>query len=253
MKSEYDPWYHPPTAPPADQPPPAGAPDPPPDITYDPGYNPNYGDIIKHDPGYLAARNAADYAASTGAATRRQTLRDALIRYGGLPAGFKDQYGDFDQATLELAKNNSHSILSQMAQNDKLQHMQLQKSLAARGMLQSSELGFGNDQLSQAYSQNQYDASNAFGSGAQNAIGQYTGILGQNARDLAAAIANASHDARANNQPRAAKTAHYNANLSTQWGRPIYEHKDEITGETTYYSRDGKEFKGTGAGGNWWN
>lgn len=246
--AEFDPWYHGPGSTGYTPPPPT--PDAPPshpdEIEYDHGYTPNYKDIIQHDPGYMAAMNAAEYGRASGAALRRQTLRDALIRYGGLPAGFKDAYGDLDEATQKLASGNQNSILSQLEKGYGQQKRGLRGNLAARGMLQSGELNYGDDQLTQGYAQQRYDAGNIFGDQAQGALRDYTGILGQNARDIAAALGQASSDARAYNKPRAARKAQYDSGYSQQWGRAIY--KDSTT--NVYYTQDGKVFT---PGGNWWS
>lgn len=196
---------------------------PPPSVTTNPGYTPNYPGIIQNDPGYLAARNAAQLAERNASAMRRQQLRDAIIRYGGI-GSFKDVYGDLDPSTLDLASKNSNSILAQMASNYGLSEHQFRAQLAARGALQSGELGYGQDQLDKSYAQQRYDAANNLGTDTANALNSYTGVLSQNAQSLAQALAQAEASSISNPlyQPRGATYANYDAGLSAKYGHPVY-------------------------------
>jgi hypothetical protein len=208
-----------PTAPPV-----TPAPPPPPgSITFG-GYTPDYGGLLGNDPGYLAAQAAARQAQAQAAAQRKQSLQQALIQYGGLPDGFNDQYGDFDQATLDAAKQNQYSTLATLARNYAQSGEQFKRSLAARGALQSGDLNYGQDQLDQAYGQQRYDAANAFGSQANQALAQYMGVLQGNAQSLAGAIQGAESNVSSNPayQPVAPTTANYDASSSAAYGQPIY-------------------------------
>lgn len=204
-----------------------------------PGYTPDYNALLGSDPGYLAAANAAQQANAQGAAARRAALRQLVIRYGGLPGGFGDVYGDVDQATLDAAKSNQFSALAQMKDNYTKSLDQFQRGLAARGMLQSGELGYGSDQLQRGEAQQEYDAANQFGDQAQGAINQYLGIVSGSNQNLAGAVSQAESNLISNPtyQPVAPTYADYDATSSAQYGQPIYKGEDG-----SLFTQDGNPF-----------
>lgn len=190
-----------------------------------PGYTPDWNGLVTSDPTYLSASANATNAQAQAAARRKQQLQQALIQYGGkLPAGFSDQYGDIDQATQDQASNNQFSTLANLARNYSKSEDQFKRSLAARGALQSGDLNYGEDQLQQAYGQQQYDAANAVGSQVNQALQGYTGTLGQNAENLTAAIQGAEGNVYSNPAYRTTEptTANYDAGNSAAYGQPIY-------------------------------
>jgi len=204
-----------------------------------PGYTPDYTQAIQNDPGYAGAQSAAQLAASNATAQRQAALRSAVIQYGGLPANFKDPYGDIDQATLDAAAANQYSTLAGVKRNYQQSVDQFRKALAARGALQSGDLGYGQDQLDTGYGQNEYDAANVFGGQGQSALNAYTGVLSANAQNLAQAIqgaaANAYNDP--NNKPVNAvpgTIAKRNAAASDQYGISLYD-----DGKGGYYDQNG--------------
>lgn len=204
-----------------------------------PAYTPDYGAAIQSDPGYASAQSAAQQAQATAQAQRQAALRAQVIQYGGLPDGFKDPYGDIDQATLDAAKGNQYSTLSGIKRNYDQSVSQFQRALAARGALQSGDLNYGQNQLDMGYGQNQYDAGNAFGNAGQGILNSYSGVLGSNAQNLAQAIqaasANAYNDPANRPQDATAGTqANRNASMSSQYGIDIYD-----DGSGNYYTRDG--------------
>lgn len=202
---------------------PTPAPPPPPKITTSPGFTPDYNALITSDPAYGTAQSAAQLAQSNASAARRAALRSAVIRYGGMPAGFTDQYGDLDQGTLDAAKNNQQSILANLAHDYAQSEEQFKRGLASRGALQSGDLNYGEDQLQRGYVQQQYDAANTVGDQAQQYLGQYAGVLGQNAQNMAQAVQGAESNVLANYKPSAASYADYGAAESAQYGQAIYK------------------------------
>lgn len=203
------------------------------------GYTPDYNNLITNDPAYQAAKAAADQAQANAGSMRKQQLRDALIRYGGLPSGFTDTYGDLDQATKDAAAANQNSTLAQLAANYGKSQEQFRRSLAARGALQSGDLNYGQDQLDQAYGQQRYDAANAFGNEANQALAAYMGVLQGNANSLAGAIGQAEGNVSSNPAytPTPSTTATYDAGVSGQAGQPVYS-----DGNGNYYTQDGNPF-----------
>jgi hypothetical protein len=203
------------------------------------GYTPNYQSLIENDPAYLAAKNAAAGAATTAAGRRTAALRSAFIRYGGVPSGFNDTYGDIDQTTRDAASGNQNSVLAQLAYNYKQSGEQFKRQLSARGMLQSGELGYGQDQLNRGYSQNQYEAGNSFLDEAGRDVTDYTGVLGQNAKDLSGAIGQAESNVYSNPayRPIEASYANYDPEMSSAFAMPIYKSDDG-----SWYRSDGNPF-----------
>lgn len=189
------------------------------------GYTPDYNALLTSDPQYLAAQAAATKSGADASAARRAALRQAVVRYGGMPAGFTDQYGDLDAGTLDLAKGNQQSVLANLATNYAQSEEQFKRGLAARGALQSGDLNYGEDQLSRGLAQQQYDAANQVGDQATGVMNQYTGVLNQNAQNMVGAIGSAESNVLANPayKPSAATHADYSASASAQYGQPIYD------------------------------
>jgi len=220
----------------------AGHPD---QIQISSGSTPDYASIIRNDPGYLAAQSAANEAAKGAVGTRQAALRQALIAYGGvMPGGFKDTYGDIDQATLDLAAHNQQSTLAGLARGLTQKTLDLRRSLAARGMLQSGDLGYGLNQLNTDYAQSQYNAAQDLSNTWNTAIGAYTGVLNTNRANLATALGQAESFAYQNYHPTSAQYANYDADSSAKYGKSIYKYEDPGTGQITYYTQDAKVFNG---------
>lgn len=205
-------------------------PDPGPnDITVggSPGSTPDYNAAIQADPGYAAAQSANQQAQANAQAQRQAALRSAVVQYGGLPSGWKDAYGDIDQATLDAATGNQYSTLANLRRSYDQSVSQFRRALAARGALQSGDLNYGQDQLDTGYGQSQYDAANQFGNAATGQLNAYAGVLDQNqarmAQAIQAAAANAYNDPA--NRPVAAtpgNTATRDAALSAAYGVDVY-------------------------------
>lgn len=242
------PWSAGPSGTPGDKrpPPSPAAPGYPPSINVGTNFTPNYPAIIRSDPGYIAATNAAKAAEATAAASRREAIRQQYIQYGGDLAGWTDKYGDIDQATRDLASKNQYSQLSQLARQLALNTRQTRQQLAARGMLQSGELSYGLDQLNTGFGQSRYDAGVALGNQFGQDINTYTGVLGQNARDMAAATQAAAANAYQNpaNRPTHAISAGYDAGASAKAAQPVYKYVNPDSGDVTYYTQRGEVYSG---------
>lgn len=197
---------------------------PPGSVQTAPGYSPDYAGLITNDPAYLSAQANGTLAQSSAAAQRKAALQQALVRYGGVPSTFTDTYGDIDPATQAAAAGNQYSTLAGLARTYAQNEQTFKQGLSARGALQSSELNYGEDQLQNAYGQQQYDAANATGSEINTALSAYTGVLGQNAQNMSSALQGAEANVYANpaNRPTAATSAQYDAANSATYGLPIY-------------------------------
>ena len=103
-----------------------------------------------------------------------------MTKYGRLPAGFKDTYGDIDQATLDAAKNNQYSTLAQLQRNYQQSVEAFKRALAARGALQSGDYNHGSDQLATGYSQQPfYHQGNAFAGEVNSDLQNYLNVMNE--------------------------------------------------------------------------
>src|SRR5581483_5896628 len=95
------------------------------------------------------------------------------IRYGGLPEGYKDKYGDIDKKTLQLASQNEQSDTQRINRQYNDNVFAFKRALAARGALNSGDLQYGLDRADLAKESALYDAANAFGDAARQAVSGY--------------------------------------------------------------------------------
>lgn len=222
--------------------PPAGTP-PPGDINVG-GTPTDYDALIKSDPGLIASEAAGARQRAEAAAQRQAALRRLAIQYGGLPAGFSDQFGDLDSGTLDMAGKNQFSQKAVIERNYAQGVEGFKRALAARGVLQSGELGYGLDQADLARGQQEYDAGNQFSDQFQAAINGYAGTVNDTYSSEAAAIAAAEGNVYNNpaNRPVGASTAHLEDGSVEKYGFPVYT--DPTSGKR--YKVDGSEFIDSG-------
>lgn len=173
-----------PTPHPAAAPPPAPGPAP----------GPNYTSALQSDPNYLAWQTDSIRNLSDAASTRQAAIRALVEQFGGMPAGFHDQYGDLTSADLALAAQNPYSTEADLKRAYQQNVVNMQKALAARGALHSGDLGYNQNQLDTQYGQDQYDAGQQFAQDLQQAIGAYTSAQDQGRQAQEAAIAAAYAD-----------------------------------------------------------
>lgn len=193
------------------------------------GFTPDYTKLIQSDPTYVAAQNATTQSQAAAEARRRAAIRSAFVQYGGdLPPGFTDQYGDIDQTTRDAAAGNQQSVFAQLADRYKQGVENFRRGLASRGMLQSSELDYGQDQLNRGQAQQRYDAGNAFLNQVNQGYGDYAGVLGANAQNMVGAIGTAEANVYANDayRPTAATYADYDPTSSARYGKAVYTGSD---------------------------
>lgn len=223
---------------------PGGSPPPPiaSQIPIASGYTPDYGSLIKSDPGYLAYMNNGAMDVANASTARREALRKLAVQYGGLPNSFSDKFGDIDQTTLDLAKTNQYSDEQRLSREKASGIEAFKRALAARGGLQSGELGYGLDQTEQSYGQREYDLANAFGNAAQGAVNDFTNVESNVRRGEAAAIAAAQSNVYSNpaNRPTNGVDASYVQGSNEQYGFPVYRGPDGAM-----YKVDGSPFDPT--------
>lgn len=203
-------------------------------LTVKPGYTPNYGALIASDPSYLSWKNNATLDVAQAAAARRAALQSLVIRRGG-SEGLTDQYGDIDQTTRDLAANNQFSDLANLHRNYTEGLETLKRGLAARGMLQSSDLGYGLDKSAQNEAHSEYDLGNSFSDAANSVIQGY--VSSEAAARKAEADALAQAEQNTYNNPAYRPTPAQSANLIPNWqsyGSPIYQDEGGV-----YYDANG--------------
>jgi hypothetical protein len=171
---------------------------------------PDWQNIIASNPDYMQWSLGAGERADTAASQRRAAMRALAIRFGGLPSNFSDVYGDIDPTTAQTAAQNPESENNRLLRSYTQNVEQQRRQLAARGMLQSGELGYGQEQLDLARQGDIYDLNNEFLNQAQGNVNDYASIVaGLNAEQIDQIRAAAD---------RIAADKLYQANLSGGWG-----------------------------------
>jgi hypothetical protein len=159
------------------------------------GYSPtDWTKLIQGNSNYMAwGLNAAERA-DAAAANRKAALRALAVRYGGLPTGFKDVYGDLSQQDLETAQANPLSEFSRLQKGYGDSVEQWKRQLAARRALQSGELGYGLGQIDYQHSADMYDMNQQVMDAAQAYVNQYAGTLSGLSQEQIDAIRQAAMD-----------------------------------------------------------
>lgn len=208
-------------------------------------YTPDYNSLINNDPSLVAFRgNEAQSIADAGTA-RQQAIRSLAVQYGGLPQGVNDLYGDIDQTTQDLAKNNQYSDTANLTKNYNDTVLGIKRSLAARGALQSGDLNYGLDQANTAKGQQSYTLGNNFSNALQMALNNYTGGVNSIKQQEADAIRQAGQNVYANPayRPGDAVMANYLGGSFEKYGQAVYQGADG-----KLYGADGSSFDGGGGG-----
>lgn len=206
--------------PPTTTPPPAG-------ILTIPGAQPDYQALIAADPSYMSYMNNAHASIANAASTRRAALRALVVQYGGLPTGL-DRYGDLDPGTLSLAEGNQNSDLARLDNEFGQNTEAFKRQLAARGALQSGDLGYGLDQINQQRSAAEYDQGNQFAEAFRRAIGDYsnaeTGVYA--GQPAAIAAAEQAIEGNPSLQPAPNQSATLDPDWQKKYGQPVYSTPD---------------------------
>lgn len=155
-------------------------------------YTPDYAGLIQSNPEYLAYKNNATLDVNQAAARRKAALQALAVQYGGLGGGFKDAYGDVDATTMELAGKNQFSDVARLNRSYSQGVEQLKRALAARGALQSGDLGHGLAQADYQRGAGEYDLGQQFSNAAQQAINDYLGVEANARRGEPAALSAAA-------------------------------------------------------------
>jgi hypothetical protein len=192
------------------------------------GGTPDYNALIRSDPSYMAYLNSSKLDLDQAASARKAALQKLAIQYGGLPTGFQDKYGDIDQGTLELAQKNEFSDVKRIGRSYEQGVEQFKRALAARGALQSGELGYGLDQAELNRAEREYDVGNQFSNAYAGVANDYVGTESRVRQGEAGAIAQAQQNVFSNpaNRPADAIEASLDSGATSQYGQPLYRHPD---------------------------
>lgn len=203
-------------------------PAPNPSVQIGAGFTPNYKDLILGDPSYLAWKNNSQLDLSQAASARGAALKSLATRYGGLPTGFKDTYGDIDPNTLDLAGRNQFSDVNKVRKNYEDGVQALKRQLAGRGALQSGDLGYGMDQAEYSRGAAESAMGQDFLNTAQEAINNYIGAESGVRRGEAGALSQAQSNIFANPayRPTEGSFASIVPDWEAKYGEPVYQGPD---------------------------
>jgi hypothetical protein len=143
-----------------------------------PGYTPDsWAKLIQGNSDYMGFTLSAAEQQDIAAANRKAALRTLAVRYGGIPEGFQDTYGDLDANTLKTARDNPYSNYAQLARQYSEDVFSRRQGLGARGMTQSGELPFELGQADYSHGAGLYENANQFGEQVSGAMKDYAGTL----------------------------------------------------------------------------
>lgn len=126
------------------------------------GYTPDYQALYHASPEYLAWHAGAEKRIAGFGENRAEATRRLLVQLGIVPPNFQDAYGDVRAEDIAAAGANQFSTEAGIQRAYEQGVFQMQRALAARGMLQSGDLGYGQNQQELQRGQNESDAFSAF-------------------------------------------------------------------------------------------
>jgi hypothetical protein len=139
---------------------------------------PDYLALIKGTPAYQSWLSSRNSRLGNLATDRATAIRQLALQFGGLPGGFKDAFGDLTPEDLAASQGNQFSATAQLQRADAQSREAMHRSLAARGMLQSGDLGYGEGQADLALAQGNNDAASQFLAQLNAALSGYAGGAG---------------------------------------------------------------------------
>lgn len=200
-------------------------------------FTPDYAALLAGDPSWMAYQNNEQGTLANAATSRAAAIKAAMIQYGGgLPSGVTDTYGDITPDITDLASQNQYSDLADINRSYTQGLETFKRGLAARGVLQSGDLGYGLDQAATNLGQQQYDAGNNFANSFNSAINSYLGTVNSQKQGEAGALSSAESDVYNNpaNRPTTSSSANLVPNWQALYGSPVYSGPDG-----TLYNADG--------------
>ena len=139
----------------------------------------DWNSIMQQMASWLQGSSQANAMRDQAAAARRASIQQLAIKYGGLPEGFQDKFGDYDAATAALAGKNQFADTKLLAKRYLDSQEQLKRQLAARRALSSGETGYGMDRLDTQKGIDEYNLGNEFLGGVNSQYAQYGDRMSQ--------------------------------------------------------------------------
>ena len=139
------------------------------------GYTPDYAALMKASPEYQTWLASAAGRNIGSANTRAGMIRQLLLQYGGVPPDWQDAYGDIRPEDVAAAQGNQFGTQQMIARTSAQNVNQMRRALAARGMLQTGELNYGQGQEDLRRGGEEYGALTDFLGKVGGAVGDYTG------------------------------------------------------------------------------
>lgn len=137
------------------------------------GLTPNWQALIQGSPVYqswLANKNAK---LGNLATQRAGGVKSLVSKFGFLPPGFKDAFGDLTETDIAAGAANPFGVQAQIKKSYEDAVFNDRRALAARGMLQSGELGYAQNRETTARDQQTYQAGQEFMDALQQLLGGY--------------------------------------------------------------------------------
>jgi hypothetical protein len=150
---------------------------------------PDYMALLRQSPAYQQWLANANFRKTGLANARAASIRQLALQFGGLPQGFRDTLGDLRPEDLAAAGANQFGALQTIQRNYEQGRNDMHRSLAARGMLQSGDLGYGEGQATLQRGQQEYEAGQSFMGALQQAINDWTQGVGNVGSEEAGLIA----------------------------------------------------------------
>lgn len=122
----------------------------------------DWSQLMQQMEAWLKGNSSANAMRDQAAAARRAAIQQLAVKYGGLPQGFNDKFGDYDAATQALAEQNQFSDVKTLAKRYAESKDQFARQLAARRALSSGETDYGLGQIDTSRAQSEYDLGNDF-------------------------------------------------------------------------------------------
>lgn len=151
---------------------------------------PDYMGLLRGSPAYQAWLASRNQRLGGLATNRASSIRQLLLQYGGMPKGFSDSLHDVRPEDMAAAEANQFSITKNIERAYEEGRRAMHGNLAARGMLQSGDLGYGENQASLQRGQQEFDANTNFMNAINEAIGNWSSGSGAVNSEEAGLIAN---------------------------------------------------------------
>jgi hypothetical protein len=168
---------------------------------------PDWSQLLRGDPGAIAARAALEGGTTIAGQGRTSAIRQALLKWGIVPKALTDPSlaaatsEAADPATLAAAAADPNTVAAQLQAQLGRGRQDTYAQLAARGILSSGALTGGEQMQQNAYEGNLRTETNKLLEALGGAQGAYTGRIGELEGAWGTALGEAGGRVSAGNQP----------------------------------------------------